>query len=395
MKPFVHAHATHPDAHLALALAAAQIEAQIAAAGTDLRPTLGWLYACDAFAPRLQGLLNEARQRWPGVSWVGAVGPGICASGVEYFDEPALALMLAELPVGQFRVFSGRRPLTGWPAELAQVHADPATPDLQELVEELAGQTASGYLFGGLALGSKGGLQLADGVWEGGLSGVAFGPGLQIRSRVSQGCQALGAERRITACEGPLLLELDGQPALDCLLQDLALPVATAAAGLREALPRLRRTLVGLRRRPDAARRGRRDYGDDVLVRHLVGLDPARRGIAIGDRLETGQHLSFCERSPEAARRDLMRICTELRADGEEHPPADGGPAIAGAIYISCAGRGGPHFGAPSAEAQWVQHALGDVPLVGFFAGGEIAHASLYGYTGVLTVFLRGGESRP
>jgi len=60
---------------------------------------------------------------------------------------------------------------------------------------------------------------------------------------------------------------------------------------------------------------------------------------------------------------------------------------MAGAIYVSCSGRGGPHFGAPSAEAQIVQHALGDVPLVGFFAGGEIAHHHLYGYTGVLTVF--------
>jgi len=28
------------------------------------------------------------------------------------------------------------------------------------------------------------------------------------------------------------------------------------------------------------------------------------------------------------------------------------------------------------------------VPLVGFFAGGEIAHQNLYGYTGVLTVFI-------
>jgi small ligand-binding sensory domain FIST len=32
-------------------------------------------------------------------------------------------------------------------------------------------------------------------------------------------------------------------------------------------------------------------------------------------------------------------------------------------------------------------HALGDIPLVGFFAGGEIARQHLYGYTGVLTVF--------
>ena len=61
---------------------------------------------------------------------------------------------------------------------------------------------------------------------------------------------------------------------------------------------------------------------------------------------------------------------------------------IAGALYISCAGRGGPHFGAPGAELQLVRHALGDVPLVGFFAGGEIARHHLYGYTGVLTVFV-------
>jgi small ligand-binding sensory domain FIST len=31
------------------------------------------------------------------------------------------------------------------------------------------------------------------------------------------------------------------------------------------------------------------------------------------------------------------------------------------------------------------------VPLVGFFAGGEIAHRHLYGYTGVLTLFLDRG----
>jgi small ligand-binding sensory domain FIST len=38
-----------------------------------------------------------------------------------------------------------------------------------------------------------------------------------------------------------------------------------------------------------------------------------------------------------------------------------------------------------------VQHALGggveEVPLVGFFAAGEMARHHVYGYTGVLTVF--------
>jgi small ligand-binding sensory domain FIST len=382
MKPFVHAHATHPDAHMALALAAAQIEAQRHTHG--LLPTLGWLYFCDAYEPQAEALLAEARQRWPGVAWVGACGPGICADGVEYFDEPALALMLAELPLPQFRLFSGTRPLAGWPAELAQVHADPATPDLQELIHELAEQTAAGYLFGGLAVGRhSGGVHLADGVWRGGLSGVAFapGPGLRIVSRVSQGCQPLGSERRITACDGRLLLSLDERPALDCLLQDLALPVLTEANDLREALPRFRRTLAGVSRAGNG--RDRPEYGPEVLVRHLLGLDPPRRAVAIGEQLEVGQRLSFCERNAEAARRDLLRICTEIRAEAEES-----GARLLGAVYISCSGRGGPHFGAPSAEAQWVRHGLGELPLVGFFAGGEIAHANLYGYTGVLTVFM-------
>ena len=112
--------------------------------------------------------------------------------------------------------------------------------------------------------------------------------------------------------------------------------------------------------------------------------------------------LAFCSRNVEAARRDLVRICAEIREELE--PRAAAGdrarrprpraprPAprrgIAGAVYVSCAGRGGPHFGAPSAELQIVRHALGDVPLVGFFAAGEIARHHLYGYTGVLTVFL-------
>ena len=60
---------------------------------------------------------------------------------------------------------------------------------------------------------------------------------------------------------------------------------------------------------------------------------------------------------------------------------------------MSCAGRGGAHFGAPSAELAIVRHALGDVPLAGFFAAGEIARRHLYGYTGVLTVFRDNGDA--
>ena len=410
MKPFLHAHATHPEPHLALALAAAQIDAQRSHADAVQQPTLGWLYLTDHFAGAAAALLADAQQRWPGVSWVGAVGVGIAGNGVEYFDEPAVSLMLAELPREQFRLFSGRQPLAtnaGFEPSTAQVHADPETAELGELVAELAQRTRTGYLFGGLASARPAGsaegpgesrcLHIADGIFQGGLSGVAFDQRVLLVSRVTQGCQPVGPVRRITGAERNLVLSLDGEPALDVLLRDLGVDMRAP----REALPRLRQTLAGLSDAGDDVLARPGQFGTDTRVRHLVGLDPGRRGIAIGDLANEGTQLAFCRRDTEAARRDLVRICSEIREELEpenlplqpalqggraEHTPA-AGQHIAGAVYVSCAGRGGQHFGAPSAELAIVRRALGDVPLVGFFASGEIARRHLYGYTGVLTVF--------
>ncbi len=404
MNLFHHGHATHPDWRMALALAAAQIQGQQHAAGAA-EPTLGWVYLTDHHAAHAGALLAELGRRWPGVGWVGAVGLGIAAAGVEYFDEPALALMLCSLPREQFRVFSGMRPLRSFAAQTAQVHADPSSADLPSLIAEMSDRTATGYLFGGLA-SARGGagpaLHIADGVFEGGLSGVAFGPAVALVSRVTQGCQPVGPVRQVTQAERNLVLRLDGEPALDMLLRDLRLE----GAAPRSAMARLRETLVGLSDGSDdmPARPGQ--FGADARVRHLVGLDPPRRGVAVGDAVEPGMRLAFCVRNAQAARRDLVRVCAEIREELEAEalpmetawapPHIDAGrpvvPArrIAGAVYVSCCGRGGPHFGAPSAELAIVRHALGEVPLVGFFAAGEIARRHLYGYTGVLTVFVSG-----
>jgi small ligand-binding sensory domain FIST len=399
MKRFLHGHATHPDGRIALALAAAQIDAQRGAPGRAAQPSLGWLYLTEPLAPHASALLAEARQRWPGVEWVGASGVGIAAGGVEYFDEPAVAVMLAELQAERFRVFSGTRPLGSFAAHAAQVHADPGTADLAELIHDLSARTTTGYLFGGLASGQARSLHIASEVLAGGLSGVAFDAQVALVSRVTQGCQPVGPLRRISAADRNVITRLDDEPALDCLLRDVGLEGTEP----RAALPTLRQTLVGLsdaRGADDAvARPGA--FGADTRVRHLIGLDPGRRGIAIADTAEPGMQLAFCMRNVQAARRDLVRICAEVREELEPEStplpaalgPADGAvpeaasAAIAGAVYVSCAGRGGAHFGAPSAELAIVRHALGDVPLVGFFAAGEIARHHLYGYTGVLTVF--------
>lgn len=422
MKLFPHAHATHPQWPMAAGLVLAQLRAQMALPDYASAPTLGLLYITDHYAAHAQDILDHLGAELPEITdWSGTVGVGVCSSNVEYFDEPALAVMLCAVPPQDYRVFSGVAPLAtgegmGFEPYTALVHADASTPDVADLIGELASRTATGYLFGGLAasrqevvqfaIGGNGNMKgqgKAAGVFRGGLSGVAFGEGVPLVSRVTQGCQPLGRVREVTAAQGNVLLELDGQPALDVLLEEASISLEEPQL----AMAKLRATLVGLTRPGDDVIGRPGTFGSDVVVRHIIGLDPGRRGVAVADQVEPGMHMAFCSRNVQAARSDLTRICAEIREELEPEelphaiaaalaapgPDASPNPArrIAGAVYVSCAGRGGPHFGGPSAELQIVRRALGDVPLVGFFAGGEIARHHLYGYTGVLTVFSAAG----
>ncbi len=418
MKMFPYGHAAHPQWMMAAGLVLAQLRAQMALHGYASAPTLALLYITDHYAGAAQQILDHLGAELPGITdWSGTVGVGVASNNVEYFDQPAMAVMLCDLPSDQYRVFSGVAPLgLGFEAHTALVHADGNTPDLAGLIEEMAARTATGYLFGGLsasrtrsvqfAVGGDGNIRgqgAARGVFSGGLSGVAFGSDVHLVSRVTQGCQPLSKVRNITAAEKNLVTMLDGEPALDMLLRDLDVSLEEP----QRALQKIRNTLVGLVRSGDAdggnavGRAG--NFGSDVIVRHIVGLDPGRRGIAVSELVHDGMQLAFCQRNMQAARADLVRVCAEIReelepmeltmetasalaaslADAAPHPAR----RIAGAVYVSCSGRGGPHFGGPSAELQIVRRALGDVPLVGFFAGGEVARHHLYGYTGVLTVF--------
>jgi len=421
MKLFPYGHATHPQWGMAAGLVLAQLRAQIALHDYAANPTLALLYITDHYAAHAQDILAHLSAELPTITdWSGTVGVGIASNNVEYFDEPALAVMLCELPSNQYRVFSGVAPLgLTFEAHTALVHADASTPDVADLIEELAGRTDSGYVFGGFASsrgkavqfavagdGNVKGQGAATGVFSGGLSGVAFGPEVALVSRVTQGCLPINRAHQVTAAERNVVLSLDGEPALQVLLRELKVSLDEP----REALQAVRATLVGLTEpaamadaSPTVLRTG--NFGPDVLVRHIIGLDPGRAGVAVADVVTEGMSLAFCQRNVQAARADLMRVCAEIREELEPQEQAletasalaaseaEAAPhparAIAGAIYVSCAGRGGAHFGGQSAELQIIRRALGDVPLVGFFAGGEIARHHVYGYTGVLTVFTR------
>jgi small ligand-binding sensory domain FIST len=195
---------------------------------------------------------------------------------------------------------------------------------------------------------------------------VLFSGEVRVITGLTQGCTPLGKKHRITDCQGNIVSELDGRPALDVFREDigevLAKDLSRVAGYIFAGLP-----VSGS------------DTGD-YLVRNLIGIDPDQKLLAIGDILEEEAPIMFCRRDGETAREDMIRMLQDLRkrATGE----------IRGGVYYTCLGRGRNQFGEHSEELRLIRDQLGDFPLVGFFANGEISHNRLYGYTGVLSLFL-------
>jgi small ligand-binding sensory domain FIST len=345
---------------------------------------VGFLYFTDHFAADAEKLLAHLRDATGVAQWVGSVGIGVLATGIEYMDEPAVAVMLASLPEGEFHVFSGNaRPpsagaLTASGAEAAHfavVHGDPATDDMPALIEDMSGKVGSGFLVGGLSSSRGATCQIANEVLQGGLSGLLLSSGVAVTTRLTQGCTPLaagatrgdlGIRHVVTDGERNIIVSLDGRPALDVFKEDIG-----------EVLSRdLRRTAHFIHAAIPVPGSDTGDY----TVRNLVGIDPRNKLIAIGAEVETGMPILFCKRDAQSAREDLERMLDSIAADTQGSPR--------GGLYYSCLGRGEHMFGAPSAELGMIRDRLGEFPLVGFFCNGEISHDRLYGYTGVLTLFL-------
>ena len=384
-KPFALAHGTHDSPDLIVTELLATLSAAELAADC-----LGIIYATEEYSADYARLAEVLAENLPTVQWVGAFADGIIANDHEYAGESAVAVMVLPMPEASWQIFSGTNPLA-LNAHTALVHADPATPDLGPLLEDLAGRTETGYLFGGLtAISRDEATQIADAIrLSGGLTGVGFDARVRVLSRVTQGCMPLASEHQITECRSQFVLGLDGRPALDVLLEDLGVDKSAGDSrdgdDILRALPaeRLRNgLLVGLANASQTTHDKPVGFGD-YQVSQLVGIDPENRLIAVSAEPAEGNRLLFCTRDRQAARQDLIRACTELRDQIESESLQ-----ILGVHYVSCVARGAALFGASGAEAEILRHNLGDVPLIGFYANGEIARERLYGFTGVLTLFV-------
>lgn len=417
-------HATHPNWREALELVLVQLEGQMQleqfAADVSRPQKVGLVYATDAFSDNLDQILQGLVRRTGVKDWVGGLASGVFSSGVEYFQEPALAVMLMEFPADSVRIFSGKKPLpkpgtvtaSGRDAmSAALVHIDPLTEDIDDLLGDLSLKVNGLGIFGGLTSAGGRHSHMAGEPLSGGVSGMVFASGLPMELRMTQGVQVVGVEHEITELKGNFVEALDGKPALDVLLSDLGLSPQVdeqdSASYTAEVLARRfsHGLFVGLTEQSVAQSIALKGYSagrsdaHQLKVRPVVGMDPNRKSLAVAEDFKVGDRLSFCTRDENSARVDLTRMCAELREDLDAPAPrlnelqAAGFSGIharrkpKGAIYIACNGRGAALFGQQGIEQQIVREQLGDIPLIGFSANGEVFRGALYGYTGVLALF--------
>jgi len=330
--------------------------------------SLGFVYVTDRLKSDLKTVVETLRAKTGVEHWVGTVGFGVIAGRSATYNESAVAAMISTWPQTAYQFYDGV-PLQPFKPEIfgmstAIVHVDPRNRQFDDLLKSL-GASSQAYLLGGLtASRTKLYDQIAGAVTTGGISGILLSPEIPVAIGVSQGCSAIGPTRTITYTYEGLVSMIDGEPALQALLNDLS---GAQDADLRVLLQSLH---VGLPI-PHC------DTGDYV-VRNIAGIDTEKGYVAVSDNVEPGQKLFFCRRNREAATKDLIAMVQKVRART---------PAPRGALYVSCCARGPNMFESATEEVELVQSILGDIPMIGFYANGEIAGDRIYGYTGVLALF--------
>ncbi len=190
---------------------------------------------------------------------------------------------------------------------------------------------------------------------------------------IAQACQPLGPVHTVTKSHQNLLLELDGRPAFEVFAEVVRQPLIE---DLRRAAAFV---FVGLPVDPERQRIAR----GECVIRNIVGFDPRQGIVAVADDIRQGQKMVFTLRDGGASREDLKATLeTQVTAWQEQQPGF--------ALYFNCLGRGRGLYGLPDLDTAYIRQYLGDIPLIGFFTGCEIApiHAqhSLHQYSGVLVL---------
>ncbi len=260
----------------------------------------------------------------------------------------------------------------------AFLFADPFSTPITRLLPALVncrGENNPLPIFGGMASGASQArynrLFLNDQALRSGGVGITLSGPIKLDCVLSQGCRPIGEHFRVTKVDRNVVLELGGKPALE-VLKDLAMHASVDEQDFLQG-----GLLLGSVIDENRSHFGRGDF----LVRSVLGIDRKRKGIAAGEFYRLGKTVKFHIRDPQTAAEDLQLLLDAQQLDSQP---------FAG-LLVTCNGRGRSLFHEEDHDLNIIRQRIGEVPIAGFFAAGEIGpiggRSFLHGHSTCLTLF--------
>jgi small ligand-binding sensory domain FIST len=358
-------------------------------------PDLVLVFVANHYGAHFVALPGLLRREFENATLFGCIGASVIGGGRECEEQPAIAFIGAVLPDVQIHGVHLDKHTT--PPTYAErkvwesaLQLSSVTPDCLLLLADAFSFPSEGFLkgldrsfpqtakLGGLASGMEQAdtpcLLFNETVYRNGVIVLALTGNLKVDTLVAQGCRPIGLPMFANSTHENLVLELDGKVPREVLTELYATLSRADRKLFTDAL------FLGV-----AMESQREQYqAGDFLVRTILGLDPQSGALWVNSHVPTHSVVQLHLRDAQTSAYDLEQLLRRYRAAPESRQAA-------GAVLLSCFGRGAQLYGHPDHDSNAFKQYLGDVPLAGFFSNGEIGPVNgvthLHSYTSVFGVF--------
>ncbi len=325
------------------ALAAEAVEAAMDLAGLSIASAVV-LYLNADFAKDPQPAITAAARAANCLQVVGCTAAGVFTEEDWVLDAPAAAALVLGEGINLRNAQDGTAQTLTYTA--------PNALDMHWL-------TRAGPRFGGVSGDATG--QGPFSVWSGGRV-QANGrcelelSGAQLRIGVSQGIRPISRPAAIRGVSGHDIAMVGDQTALASLVRELPLGVRAP-----ERIPtHLLMAGITYGDRENAVEEGR------FHLLPVVATDAAGKTVTVAAELTPELDLFWAMRQPQAAEHDMKAMIRRL-SDNTLRPPSFG-------LMFPCLGRGPYFYGGQDRDIQALARQFPDMPFIGFYGNGEIAH---------------------
>ena len=378
-----------------LSLAVSRILAELGQA-----PDLTCLFISPHFQDDAEAIVAQLDEELGSIHTIGCTGESIVGVKTEVESAPAISVWSAVLPETSitpirltFERTIGGGAIHGWPEEVHESWGDestllllgepfsfPADVLLAEVNEKQPGKPVIGGMASGFFSPGENRVFLNRDVYSIGAVGVLLQGAIRVESVVSQGCRPIGEPLVITKCERNVIQQLRGEPALKHVHDIYESSSTHEQAAMQQGL-NLGRVIDEYK---DDFEQG------DFLVRNIENVVPDEGSIVVTDFVRAGQTVQFHLRDAEAADGEMKQLLARKRDSTTAQPTAG--------LLFTCNGRGSRMFETLHHDATVINDVIGEIPLAGFFAMGEIGPIGgtnfVHGFTASIALFFDPAETQ-